>query len=72
MFKIKIKNLMIAEKKHLINKIIKLVIKNFSNKKINYNKSLIIPLMLLAIDKIFIYLPQTISSQILFTIMLLL
>lgn len=45
---------MIAEKKHLINKIIKLVIKNFSNKKINYNKSLIIPLMLLAIDKIFI------------------
>lgn len=63
---------MIAEKKHLINKIIKLVIKNFSNKKINCNKSLIIPLMLLAIDKIFIYLPQTISSQILFTIMLLL
>lgn len=54
MFKIKIKNLMIAEKKHLINKIIKLVIKNFSNKKINCNKSLIIPLMLLAIDKIFI------------------
>lgn len=51
---VQIKNLMIAEKKHLINKIIKLVIKNFSNKKINCNKSLIIPLMLLAIDKIFI------------------
>lgn len=40
---------MIAKKKHFINKIIKLIIK-----KINCNKSLITPLMLLAIDKIFI------------------